>query len=699
MADNNNNNSPKGNNPTPNGKGVGGNGPRKSPSKSWLLYILYAIIIIPLGIFLLRPDSSSGPHPIGWAKLESILVKHDYSKIVIVNQEYAEVYIKNSAIKSDTSYNDLVGKNLLNHDISSSSFYRYDFVTFESFEKDLEKVEEQTGERIDLVPVKRTSLWRDMLVVFGPFLLLILFFVFMSRISQKQMGGGGGGIFGVGKSKAKVYDGKTPTNVTFKDVAGLAGAKEEVMEVVDFLKNPQRYTDLGGKIPKGVLLVGPPGTGKTLLAKAVAGEANVPFFSMSGSDFVEMFVGVGASRVRDLFEEAKKKAPCIIFIDEIDAVGRARGHAGLSNANDERENTLNQLLTEMDGFSSGTNVIALAATNRADVLDKALLRAGRFDRQIYVELPDIEERKAIFEVHMRNLKLNLDKESPECVDRDFLAKQTPGFSGADIANVCNEAALCAARKGKKKIEKQDFLDAIDRIVGGLEKRTKVLTEHEKRTIAYHESGHASVSWLLRWANPLIKVTIVPRGKALGAAWYLPEERQITTYEQMFDEMTSLMAGRAAEEIVFGKISTGALNDIERATKMAQSLVVYYGMSPEVGNVSFYDSTGQSEYGFTKPFSEKTAEVIDKEVKRIVEEAYNRAKSIILEHREQLDELAERLFELEVLFREDLERIYGPRQAEIEEKKQAEVQSDSPELAQSAESDDADNTTAPKPEEQ
>ena len=699
MADNNNNNSPKGNNPTPNGKGVGGNGPRKSPSKSWLLYILYAIIIIPLGIFLLRPDSSSGPHPIGWAKLESILVKHDYSKIVIVNQEYAEVYIKNSAIKSDTSYNDLVGKNLLNQDISSSSFYRYDFVTFESFEKDLEKVEEQTGERIDLVPVKRTSLWRDMLVVFGPFLLLILFFVFMSRISQKQMGGGGGGIFGVGKSKAKVYDGKTPTNVTFKDVAGLAGAKEEVMEVVDFLKNPQRYTDLGGKIPKGVLLVGPPGTGKTLLAKAVAGEANVPFFSMSGSDFVEMFVGVGASRVRDLFEEAKKKAPCIIFIDEIDAVGRARGHAGLSNANDERENTLNQLLTEMDGFSSGTNVIVLAATNRADVLDKALLRAGRFDRQIYVELPDIEERKAIFEVHMRNLKLNLDKESPECVDRDFLAKQTPGFSGADIANVCNEAALCAARKGKKKIEKQDFLDAIDRIVGGLEKRTKVLTEHEKRTIAYHESGHASVSWLLRWANPLIKVTIVPRGKALGAAWYLPEERQITTYEQMFDEMTSLMAGRAAEEIVFGKISTGALNDIERATKMAQSLVVYYGMSPEVGNVSFYDSTGQSEYGFTKPFSEKTAEVIDKEVKRIVEEAYNRAKSIILEHREQLDELAERLFELEVLFREDLERIYGPRQAEIEEKKHAEAQSDTPELAQSTESDDADNTTATKPEEQ
>ena len=666
--------------------------------RNWVMFVIYGIIIVTLGTMLLQQDGSGTPRPIKWAKLETILERHDYSKIVIVNQKYAEVYIKSSALKSDTMYNDLVGRNMLGKDVPESNYYKYDFVTFENFEKDLESVEERTGERVDLTPEERTSPWRDILVIFGPFLILILFFVIMSRISQRQMGSGGG-IFGVGKSKAKVYDGKTPTNITFKDVAGLAGAKEEVMEVVDFLKNPKKYTDLGGKIPKGVLLVGPPGTGKTLLAKAVAGEANVPFFSMSGSDFVEMFVGVGASRVRDLFEEAKKKAPCIIFIDEIDAVGRARGHAGLSNANDERENTLNQLLTEMDGFSSGTNVIVLAATNRADVLDKALLRAGRFDRQIYVELPDIEERKAIFEVHMRNLKLNLDKESPECVDRDFLAKQTPGFSGADIANVCNEAALCAARKGKKKIEKQDFLDAIDRIVGGLEKRTKVLTEHEKRTIAYHESGHASVSWLLRWANPLIKVTIVPRGKALGAAWYLPEERQITTYEQMFDEMTSLMAGRAAEEIVFGKISTGALNDIERATKMAQSLVVYYGMSPEVGNVSFYDSTGQSEYGFTKPFSEKTAEVIDKEVKRIVEEAYNRAKSIILEHREQLDELAERLFELEVLFREDLERIYGPRQAEIEEKKQAEAQSDSPELAQSAESDDADNTTAIKPEEQ
>lgn len=413
---------------------------------------------------------------------------------------------------------------------------------------------------------------------------------------------------------------------------------------------------------------------------------------MSGSDFVEMFVGVGASRVRDLFEEAKKKAPCIIFIDEIDAVGRARGHAGLSNANDERENTLNQLLTEMDGFSSGTNVIVLAATNRADVLDKALLRAGRFDRQIYVELPDLEERKAIFDVHMRPLKLNEDPASEDCIDRDFLAKQTPGFSGADIANVCNEAALCAARKGKSLIGRQDFLDAIDRIVGGLEKRTKVLTEHEKRVVSYHESGHASVSWLLRWANPLIKVTIVPRGNSLGAAWYLPDERHLTTYAQMFDEMTSLMAGRAAEDVVFGEVGTGALNDMERATKMAQSMVVYYGMSPRIGNISFYDSSGQTDYGFTKPFSDKTAEVIDSEVNRIVEEAYARAKEIIVQHRAQLDELAGQLYEKEVLFRDDLERIYGPRVADLEAQKLVEDKKTENAQLESGTSHDNDENT-------
>lgn len=635
------------------------------------MYVVYAVIIIGLGVLLFSGDGKNTVRPIKWDKLEKIIADEDYEKIVVVNDEFAEIYIKKDALMQKSSqYSDLFSKSLTGKKVSEDSYYKYEFVNLDYFRKDLDRLEEKTGVRVDLTPEKRTSPWKDILVWFGPIIIFIVLMLLMSSWTRKQMDGGGNGVFGVGKSKAKQYDSKTPNNVTFKNVAGLSGAKEEVMEVVDFLKNPKRYTDLGGKIPKGVLLVGPPGTGKTLLAKAVAGEADVPFFSMSGSDFVEMFVGVGASRVRDLFEQAKKKAPCIVFIDEIDAVGRARGRAGLSNANDERENTLNQLLTEMDGFSSGTNVIVLAATNRADVLDKALLRAGRFDRQIYVDLPDIEERKAIFEVHMKNLKV-FSGEGEQAVDRDFLAKQTPGFSGADIANVCNEAALCAARKKKKQIEKQDFLDAIDRIVGGLEKRTKVLTDTEKRTIAYHESGHASVSWLLRWASPLVKVTIVPRGKALGAAWYLPEERQITTFEQMFDEMTSLMAGRASEEVVFGKISTGALNDMERATKMAQSMVVYYGMSEKVGNISFYDSTGQSDWNFTKPFSEKTAESIDEEVKRIVESAYQTARSILIEHREQLDQLASQLYDKEVLFRDDLERIYGKRIADLEQEANAE----------------------------
>lgn len=658
------------------------NGNNKQPNRRGMgMYFLYIAILLGLGYMWIAGGSDTSGLKIGWSKLEQILLKGDEQKIVIVNQDYAEIHIRPEAVSTDTMYSNLAGKDRLGRPIASDKFYKYEFVTFENFEKDLERVEEQiirrdtvgvadaakiqqivNDSRIELIPEKRGNPWRDIFVVFGPFLLVILVIVLMYRASARQMGGGGGGIFNVGKNKAKVYDGKTPTNVTFKDVAGLAGAKEEVMEVVDFLKNPKKYTVLGGKIPKGVLLVGPPGTGKTLLAKAVAGEAHVPFFSMSGSDFVEMFVGVGASRVRDLFEEAKKKAPCIVFIDEIDAVGRARGRAGLSNANDERENTLNQLLTEMDGFAGNTGVIVMAATNRADVLDKALLRAGRFDRQIYVELPDLDERKAIFNVHLRKLKLDPN------LDRDFLARQTPGFSGADIANVCNEAALVAARKSKKEVEKQDFLDAIDRIVGGLEKRTKVLTDLEKKTIAYHESGHASVSWLTRWGDPLVKVTIVPRGKALGAAWYLPEERQITTYEQMFDSITSLMAGRAAEEEVFGHISTGALNDIERATKMAFSLVVYYGMSPKVGNVSYYDSTGQSEWNFTKPFSEETNVMIDLEVKRIIEEAYQRAKNIIHEHRDQLDKLAKILYEREVIFREDVESIYGARPWEEEDRK-------------------------------
>lgn len=652
------------------------NRPTKRPRAALVgSYLFYGLILAGIVVLWLTPNRKSNVQKAAWDKVEYVLLNGDQERVVVVNKEYAEIVLKRSAVKRDTAYADFrVPDRLGRPESMQNPTYRYDFVTFENFEKDLQSVESQIvardtvgltapeqirqtvrNARIDLQPETRTNAWHELLVLFGPLLMLILFFVFMSRMTQRQMGGGSsGGIFNVGKSKAKVYDGKTATNVTFKDVAGLAGAKEEVMEVVDFLKNPRKYTALGGKIPKGVLLVGPPGTGKTLLAKAVAGEANVPFFSMSGSDFVEMFVGVGASRVRDLFEEAKKKSPCIIFIDEIDAVGRARGHSGLSNANDERENTLNQLLTEMDGFTTNLGVIVLAATNRADVLDKALLRAGRFDRQIYVELPDVEERKAIFAVHMQNLRLGTD------IDKDFLAKQTPGFSGADIANVCNEAALVAARKSKKTIEKQDFLDAIDRIVGGLEKRTKVLSDQEKRTIAYHESGHASVSWLSRWGDPLVKVTIVPRGKALGAAWYLPEERQITTYEQMFDSITSLMAGRAAEEIVFGKISTGALNDIERATKMAFAMVSYYGMSPRVGNVSFYDSTGQSDWNFTKPFSEETNQLIDSEVKRIVEEAYQRAKQLIVEHRAQLDELASTLYEREVIFKDDVERIYGPR---------------------------------------
>ena len=489
-----------------------------------------------------------------------------------------------------------------------------------------------------------------------PFLLLILFFVFMNRRMSGQMGGGsGGGIFNVGKSKAQLFDkGDTTNKITFKDVAGLAEAKQEIEEIVAFLKNPGKYTELGGKIPKGALLVGPPGTGKTLLAKAVAGEADVPFFSMSGSDFVEMFVGVGASRVRDLFRQAKEKAPCIIFIDEIDAVGRARGKNPNMGSNDERENTLNQLLTEMDGFGSNSGVIILAATNRADILDKALLRAGRFDRQIHVDLPDVNERKQIFNVHLRPIKIN------ETVDVNFLSRQTPGFSGADIANVCNEAALIAARKNKSFVEKQDFLDAVDRIVGGLEKKTKITTIAEKKSIAYHEAGHATISWMLEYANPLVKVTIVPRGEALGAAWYLPEERQLTNREHMLDEMCSTLGGRAAEEVFLHQMSTGAINDLERVTKRAYAMVAYFGMSDKLANMSYYDSTGNSDYGFTKPYSEKTAELIDSEAKSIVAVEFERAKKILIDNAAKHNTLAELLIEKEVIFAEDLEKIFGKR---------------------------------------
>jgi len=487
-----------------------------------------------------------------------------------------------------------------------------------------------------------------------PFLLIMGIWIYMLRRMQGGGGGGGGNIFNVGKSKAQIFDKETSVKVDFHDVAGLEEAKVEIREIVDFLKNPNKYTELGGKIPKGALLVGPPGTGKTLLAKAVAGEASVPFFSMSGSDFVEMFVGVGASRVRDLFKQAKEKAPCIVFIDEIDAVGRARGRNPNFGSNDERENTLNQLLTEMDGFGSNSGVIILAATNRADVLDKALLRAGRFDRQIHVELPDLNERRAIFEVHMKPIKID------KTVDVDFLAKQTPGFSGADIANVCNESALIAARHDKKSVGKQDFLDAVDRIIGGLEKKNKIIKEEEKRTIAWHEAGHATISWFLEHSNPLVKVTIIPRGRALGAAWYLPEERQITTTEQMLDEMCATLGGRASEDLTFGRISTGALNDLERVTKQAFAMISYFGMSDKIGNLSYYDSSGQQEYSFNKPYSEKTAETIDAEVKKLIDVQYERAKIVLRKNKKGLTQLAEILLEKEVIFSEDLEVIFGKR---------------------------------------
>ena len=509
---------------------------------------------------------------------------------------------------------------------------------------------EQGQMPVDVSFVKSHDYWYFVLVNIVPLVLIILFFVWMGR----GAGGLGGGIFGVGKARAQVFDKDKKNKVTFKDVAGLAGAKEEVEEIVSFLKNPKKYTDLGGKIPKGALLVGPPGTGKTLLAKAVAGEADVPFFSMSGSDFVEMFVGVGASRVRDLFRQAKEKAPSIIFIDEIDAVGRARGKNIMTGGNDERESTLNQLLTEMDGFGTNSGVIILAATNRADVLDSALLRAGRFDRQIHVELPDLQERKEIFGVHLRPIKLD------DTVDVDFLSKQTPGFSGADIANVCNEAALIAARNNHKKVGKRDFMDAVDRIIGGLERKTKIMTDEEKRSIAYHEAGHATISWMLRWANPLVKVTIVPRGVALGAAWYLPEERQLTNKEHILDELCSLLGGRAAEQLFLGQTSTGALNDLERATKQAYAMVAYYGMSDKLKDISFYDSTGRFDYGFTKPYSDRTAETIDTESHAIIKEQMARAKEILEQNQEGHHKLAELLIEREVITGEDVENILGPR---------------------------------------
>jgi cell division protease FtsH len=539
--------------------------------------------------------------------------------------------------------------------------YQFEFGDLQLFQKDFQEIKTENGLTTPLNFETDNNVWGDILMGILPFVIIIGIWIFiMRRMSSGAGGGAGGQLFNIGKSKAKLFDEKTDVKTSFKDVAGLEGAKEEVQEIVDFLKNPEKYTSLGGKIPKGALLVGPPGTGKTLLAKAVAGEAQVPFFSLSGSDFVEMFVGVGASRVRDLFKQAKDKSPAIIFIDEIDAIGRARGKNNFSGSNDERENTLNQLLTEMDGFGTNTNVIVLAATNRADVLDKALMRAGRFDRQIYVDLPDVRERKEIFEVHLRPIKKD------ENLDTDFLSKQTPGFSGADIANVCNEAALIAARNGKKSVGKQDFLDAVDRIVGGLEKKNKIMTMDEKRAIAFHEAGHATVSWMLEHAAPLVKVTIVPRGQSLGAAWYLPEERLIIHPEQMLDEMCAALGGRAAEKVIFNRISTGALSDLEKVTKQARAMVTIYGLNDKIGNLTYYDSSGQSEYNFSKPYSEKTAELIDKEISALIESQYERAVKLLEENKDKLTELANVLLEKEVIFKDNLQKIFGDRPFEIPE---------------------------------
>ncbi len=666
------------------GKAANRPGKQNGKNKFSLGWVYGAIFLILIAFNFMGRQSAA--EEITYSKFTNqILPSGDVEEVVVItNQGIVEVSLTKESIPNWT-------KNGTKD--SSAPQLKFKIGSLDKFEEAVKEIKPELSIEYDT----REDYFGEFFWSIVPFILIIGVWILIMRRMSGGMGGSGGpgGIFNVGKSKAKVFDKESNIKVNFSDVAGLHEAKQEIEEIVAFLKHPKKYTELGGKIPKGALLVGPPGTGKTLLAKAVAGEAHVPFFSMSGSDFVEMFVGVGASRVRDLFKQAKEKSPCIIFIDEIDAIGRARGQNPNMGSNDERENTLNQLLTEMDGFGDNSGVIILAATNRAEILDKALMRAGRFDRQIQVELPELHDRVAIFNVHLKPLKLD------DSVDAMFLAKQTPGFSGADIANVCNEAALIAARKEKKTVEKQDFLDAVDRIIGGLEKKSKIITSGEKKAIAYHEAGHASVSWLLEYAHPLVKVTIVPRGKALGAAWYLPEERQLTTQEQMLDEMCATLGGRAAEELVFGKVSTGALNDLERVTKQAYAMVSYFGMSDQVGNVSFYDSSGGG-YGFTKPYSEKTSEMIDKEVKRIISEQYERALKLLANYKDKHEKLAQLLVEREVIFTDDMVDIFGERpwkseRMELEEKAHKEYTDKEKERKEAREKEEAEKETEVKAE--
>ena len=627
----------------------------KTPENKFNIYWFYGLVIaILLGMSLFGGGENwSTVNKINVSNFEKYLNAGDISEVIVIRNKSSVRVTLNPDALNKAEHQITKSRNIFGQENISGPHYQFEVGSLELFEEKLEKARSKgISFRLEFISIENR--WLDVIIGFLPIIIIIGVWIFLMRRMSGGAGGAGGQIFNIGKSKAKLFDQNTDIKINFKDVAGLEGAKEEVQEIVDFLKNPKKYTVLGGKIPKGALLIGQPGTGKTLLAKAVAGEAKVPFFSLSGSDFVEMFVGVGASRVRDLFKKAKDKSPSIIFIDEIDAIGRARGKNNFTGSNDERENTLNQLLTEMDGFGTNTNVIVIAATNRADVLDKALMRAGRFDRQIYVDLPDLIERKEIFKVHLKPLKIS------KALDIDFLSKQTPGFSGADIANVCNEAALIAARKNKKSVGKQDFLDAVDRIVGGLEKKNKIITPDEKKTIAYHEAGHAIVSWLLEHAAPLVKVTIVPRGQSLGAAWYLPEERQIVRTEQMLDEMCAALGGRAAEKIIFNKISTGALSDLEKVTRSARAMVSVYGLNDELGNITYHDSSGQSEYNFTKPYSEETAKIIDKEISTIIENQYKRALKLLKSSKSKLVKLANRLLEKEVIFKDDLENILGKR---------------------------------------